>query len=249
MKCNRFAVEKLRNQEWFQFYTEFKALVEQYNPAALNIGAQFSAFLPLYADADEALEIIRKSATTEQLADSDTTRDGTLRGFNNAVKSALDHFDDLKRAAAVRLQIVIDTYGNMARKSYDEETASIYNFLHEMKGKYSADINLLGLSDWVMRLDTENKAFDALMKNRYTEASQRTNLRLLPIRTEIDRIYRTVLDRMDAVTLLNGNVPPYVAFMNDLNARTTRYENILAQRQGRAAAKRNRSEQEPNDAI
>jgi len=34
MKCNRFVVEKLRNEEWFQFYTEFKSLVEYYGAAA-----------------------------------------------------------------------------------------------------------------------------------------------------------------------------------------------------------------------
>jgi len=248
MKCNRFVVEKLRNEEWFQFYTEFKTLVEQYRPSSLNISPLFSVFVTLYADADEALEIIRKSATTEQIADSDAARDGTLRGFNNAIKSSLDHFDALKRAAAKRVQIVIDTYGNMARMYYDEETASIYNFLQEMKGKYAADITLLALTDWVERLETENKEFDTLMKNRYSEVSQKTNLRLQPIRTETDRNYRDTLDRIDALILINGSVPPYSAFVKDLNARTLRFENILAQRQGRAAAKKNKSEQEPEDA-
>ena len=243
MKCNRFVVEKLRNEEWFQFYTEFKSLVEYYGADALNIDALFSAFVALYADADEALEIIRKSATTAQLADSDTTRDGTLRGFNDAVKSALKHFDPLKCEAAKRVQIVINTYGNMARKSYDDETASIYNFLQEMNGKYAADITLLGLSDWVTQLDAENKAFDALMQSRYAENSEKTNLRMQPIRVETDRNYRDTLDRLEALMLINGDVPPYATFVNELNTRTQRYENILAQRQGRAAAKKNKTEQ------
>jgi hypothetical protein len=248
MKCNRFGVEKLRNEEWFQFYTEFKTLVEQYRPSSLNISPLFSVFVTLYADADEALEIIRKSATTEQLADSDAARDGTLRGFNNAVKSALDHFNAPKREAAKRVQIVIDTYGNIARMYYDEETASIYNFLQEMKGKYADDITLLELTGWVEQLDTDNKAFDVLMKSRYSEEAQKTSLRLLPIRTEIDRNYRDTLDRIDALVLINGSVPPYSAFVKDLNARTLRFENILAQRQGRAAAKKSKSEQKPEDA-
>ena len=242
MKCNRFVVEKLRNEEWFQFYTEFKSLVEYYGADALNIDALFSAFVVLYADADEALEIIRKSAITMQLAESDTTRDGTLSGFNGAVKSALKHFDPLKCEAAKRVQIVIDTYGNMARKSYDDQTASIYNFLQEMNGKYAADISMLGLGDWVAQLDAENKAFDTLMQSRYAENSEKTNLRLQSIRLETDRNYRDTLDRIDAMILLNGNVPPLSTFVNELNTRTLRYENILAQRQGRAAAKKDKSE-------
>ena len=243
MKCNRFVVDKLRNEEWFQFYTEFKALVEQYTAAALNIDALFSVFVTLYAAADEALEIIRKSATTAQIADADVNRDGTFRGFSNAVKSMLDHFDTLKRDAAKRVQIVINTYGNMARRSYDDQTASTYNFLQEMTGKYAADIALLGLGDWITQLDADNKEFDSLMKNRYDETSERTNLRLQPIRLETDRNYRDTLDRLDALTLINGAIPPHSTFINELNSRTLRYENILAQRQGRAAAKRNKSEE------
>ena len=242
MKCNRFKMELLRNEEWFQFYTEFKTLVQSCDPTVLGIDALFSVFLTLYADADEALEIIRKSATTAQLADSDTTRDGTFRGFIDAIKSALNHFDPAKREAAQRLQVVTNTYGNLARKAYDEQTASVYNFLQEMTGKYASDVALLNLTDWVAQLDANNKAFDALMQNRYTEGSEKTNLRLQPIRLETDRNYRDTLDRLDALMLINGDAS-YASFVNELNTRTVRFENILAQRKGRAAAKKNKTEE------
>ncbi|MDR1601347.1 MAG: hypothetical protein LBS42_02845, partial [Tannerella sp.] len=64
MKCKKFRIEDLRHEEWFQFYTEFKTLAGQYTPSALNIDVLFVTFVTLYAGADEALEIIRKSATT-----------------------------------------------------------------------------------------------------------------------------------------------------------------------------------------
>jgi len=248
MKCNRFAVERLRNQEWFQFYTEYKALVEQHKATALSISALFKDFLALYADADKALEIIRKSATTEKLAEADTQRDNTLRGFNNAAKAMLNHFDPLKVDAAKRLQIVINTYGDMARKYYDEQTASIYNFMQEMKGKYAADITLLNLNDWTTQLEADNKAFDTLMKSRYSDDSKNTNLRLQSIRTETDRNYRDTLDRLDALILINGAIQPQSTFIIELNTRSQRYENILAQRQGRAAAKKENKEQGQNNA-
>lgn len=236
----RFRIENLRNEEWFQFYTEFKGVVEQYTPQTLEIEKLFTDFLTLYANADEALEIIRKSATTEQIAEADNVRDSVFRGFSDAVKSAGNHFDNSKREAAKRLKIIFDQFGNIARKPYDEETASIYNFLQEINAK-SADVTSLGLSDWVTQLDAENKAFEALMKNRYDENASKTALRMKDVRIETDRCYRDILDRIDALILINGE-EKYAPFVKDMAVRVDRFENLLAQRKGRAKKDENPAE-------
>ena len=232
MKCKRFKIERLRNEEWFQFHTGFKALVEQHNPQTLNVETLFTAFVAFYADADEALEVIRKSATTEQLADADNARDVVFRGFSDAVKSALNHFDSAKKEAAKRLKIIFDQYGNIARKVYDEKTASIYNFLQDINAK-AADVALLGLNDWATQLEADNQAFDALMQSRYSEAAAKTTLRMVNVRVETDRCYRDILDRVDALIMINGETT-YAPFVRDLAVRIERSESVLAQRQGRA---------------
>jgi hypothetical protein len=234
MKCKRFRIEDLRHEEWFQFYTEFKTLAEQHDPSALNIDALFATFVILYARADEALEIIRKSAATEQMAEADHARDVTFRGFSDAVKSGLSHFDPSRREAARQLKIVFDHYGNIARKAYDEETASIRNLLQEMNGVHAADIATLGLGEWVSRLEADNNAFDAFQQTRYAEGAGKPELRMIEIRRETDRACRDMLDRIDASILLNGEAP-YAPFVNALNVRTGRYIDILARRKGHAA--------------
>ncbi|MDR2824712.1 MAG: DUF6261 family protein [Prevotellaceae bacterium] len=236
MKVTKFRNENLRNEEWFQYYSEFKTLVEQYTSAALNIDALFTEFLTLYANADEALEIIRKSASTEQLAEADSARDMVFRGFAEAVKSGLSHFDPEKREAARKLKIVFDHYGNIARKSYDEETAVIYNFIQEMTGICAADITKLGLGDWVNQLDIDNQAFDAILNVRYDENAEKTTLRMPAVRKETDRNYRDMIDRIDASILLNGEAQ-YAPFVNALNIRVEHYSNIIEQRKGWNAKK------------
>jgi hypothetical protein len=238
MKIKRFRNEDLRNEEWFQFYTEFKEIIEERFPGTLNIEALFATFLILYANANETLEIIRKSATTEQLAEADTTRDIVFRGFYNAVQSALYHFDAMKRAAAKRLQVVLDHYGNIGRKSYDEETAAITNLLQDFTSAYASDIALLGLGDWLAQLDADNKAFRNLMKTRYTEDAGKTDLRMKDVRKDTDRIYRDIIDRIEALMLINGETE-YAPFVKELNVRVERFADILAQRKGRAAKKTN----------
>jgi len=247
MKCNRFRVEALRNEEWFQFYTEFKALVEQYGASSLNIDALFAVFVSLYADADTALEIIRKSATTQQLQEADTVRDSTFRGLVDAVKSARNHFDTVKRDAARRIQIVIEQYGNIARKAYDDETASIYNFVQEMRGQYHMDIMILGLLEWIDQLDASNQTFSTLMESRYAEEAGKTDLRMAEVREKTDRCYRDMIDRFDALMLVNGT-EAYAPFVTELNIRVSRFENMLSQRKGRSEAKKKREEEAKQQA-
>ncbi|MGC3979113.1 MAG: DUF6261 family protein [Paludibacteraceae bacterium] len=204
--------------------------MEQHTPKVLNIEALFAIFRKLYADMDEAMEIIRKSASTEQITDADIARDETFRGFADAVKSAAKHFNTEKKAAAKRLQIIFDHYGNIARKPYDEETASIYNFLQEINAQ-KADVTLLGLTDWATQLETENNTFDTLMKARYDETTSKTTLKMKQVRAETDRCYRDILDRLDALIIVNGETT-YAPFVKDLAARVERFDNLLAQRKG-----------------
>ena len=234
MKCNRFRTGNLRNEEWFQFYTEVKELIDSYDPESLDIAALFSVFVVLYGDVDTALEIIRKSITTERIANADTTRDNTFRGFADAVKSACNHFDAEKRDAAKYLQNILDHYGNIARKLLDEETASIYNLVQEVRVK-PAYLTLLGLTDWVDQLEIENKAFEALMEKRYSEESSKTTLKMKELRVETDRCYRSILDRIDALILINGK-DRYADFVKELDVRSQRFENMLAARKGRVEA-------------
>lgn len=242
MKCKRLKTGNLRNEEWFQFFTEFKAIVEQYYPGTLNIEALFAVFVVLYADVDEAMEVIRKSATTEQIVEADNNRDVVFRGLSDAVKSAVSHFDPVKSEAARRLQIVLDQYGNVARKSYDAETASIHNLVQEMNGARAADIALLGLGDWITRLDADNQTFEALKNIRYSEEEGKPAFRVNELRKKIDRNYRDTLDRIDASILLNGEAQ-YAAFVNAHNIRVDHYSNIIAQRKGWNAKKKDETEQ------
>ena len=58
----------LRNDAHFQFYTEFRNLVQKEGAENLKIAPQFEAWLPLYDKEDAALKKIQKSAITAQIS-------------------------------------------------------------------------------------------------------------------------------------------------------------------------------------
>jgi hypothetical protein len=232
MEIPKIDLLRLRNDEHLQFNTEFKDLVDKFETVGLDFNTLFQAYLLVYVQEDEALQLIRKSATTEQLEAADTERDELFGGFVDAVKSSLRHYDNALRLAAKRFKIALDQYGNISRKSYDEETADLSKLVKEAQTTYSPDIATLGLADWILHLNAKNLAFETLMKTRYSEEADKTEYRMKQVRVEVDASYRTIVKQIDALILVNG-AAKYEGFVRELNARVDKYNLILAQREGR----------------
>jgi hypothetical protein len=228
-------------EQWFQFFTEFKRLAEYYKN--LGIDEEILLFLILYTKADVALEVIRKSDKTKLIDAANKKRDNTFRGLSGAVKALLNHFNEEKRYAAVQLQIVFDHYGNVTRLPNDEQTASIYNMLQELKGSYAAQVYLLGLNEWVEELEKDNNTFQALVAERNSEESSRSNIRLSEVRKECDALYRKIVERLEALMLIYGD-EPYSAFVVEWNNVIKHYNNIIAARKGRASTKKDNQDEE-----
>jgi uncharacterized protein (TIGR02145 family) len=68
VKINKIYAYDLRNDAHFQFYTEFRNLVQKEEAVKQKIAPQFEAWLPLYDKEDTALKKIQKSAITAQIA-------------------------------------------------------------------------------------------------------------------------------------------------------------------------------------
>lgn len=236
MKTLKSTFSALRNEEHLQFQNELKALVEQYGASKLGIDSQFNKYLILYSNEMSAINTIRKSATSDQLIAVDDERDEAFRGLSDSVKANLNHRNEIKREAATRLSILFNFYGNIARKPYDEETASIFKLISELKGSYSAYCTTLDLGEWIADLESKNNEFDALMKNRYSEGAAKFDIEMKATRVEIDTAVRSITTMLDALVLVNGSAA-YEPFIREYNARVEKYEKTLVTRQGRNTVK------------
>jgi hypothetical protein len=253
MKIKKIVFLYLRNDEHFQFCTDFINLVNSVGAAKLKVQTQFKAFVDLNREEDEALKKITKSALTEKIAEADHARDEVFRGLTEANRAALNHFTPAVREAAKRLQIVFDTYGNVARKPVAEESSALYNLIHEVTGHHADDMETLNLGGWIVELDRLNNAVQELMSERYDENASRTSLVLKEVRAREDEAYRTITERIDALRIVEGDeievdpdqndgavsIPtPWADFIRRLNAIIDRTGDILAQRRGRSSAKK-----------
>ncbi|MDR2937680.1 MAG: DUF6261 family protein [Prevotellaceae bacterium] len=236
MKIERNDRPHMQNEEHFQLNTEFRDLVVKYGPAELNIEAAFSTFLALYLQEDEALLKVTKSAYTAKIQEADRRRDQLFRGMVDANRSAQNHFRPEVCEAAQRLKILFDTYGNVAKRTANKETAALHSLQQELTGAYAADAAQVGLIEWATELNAANQAFDLLTKSRYEETAQRTDLVLRQVRLQVDEAYRAVVSRIEALMLIDGEAK-YEPFVRQLNAVVEKYSNTMATRKGRAEKK------------
>jgi hypothetical protein len=246
MKIQKIHISHFRNDEHFQFILEFINLIYKFGAEALNVATLFTTFLSLFKLEDEALKKIMKSVLTLDLQDMDKRRDRLLRGIAEMNRTAAIHFNEEVQEASKRLKILLDTYGNIAKKPMNEATAAIFNLLQELTGKYAADVALVGIADWVRELHACNGAFDKLMKTRYEETAMRTDLVLKDCRRNVDETYHAIVDHINAHVVLEGDAA-YADFIRNLNVVIDKYAVILAHRRGKAKGHNTDKPQQTND--
>ncbi len=83
-------------------------------------------------------------------------------------------------------------------------------------------------------LERKNQALDELIKQRYDESAQRSDLVLKEVRAQVDDAYRAITERIDALMLIEGSVV-YEEFIRRLNVVIEKYNNTLARRQGNSS--------------
>jgi len=229
MKIQKIYIAHLRNSEHFQFLIEFIKLIVKFGAEMLKIADLHSRFALLLEKEDAALKKIMKSALTAEIQAADKRRDRLFRVMIDSNKATLVHFDDEVQAAAKRLKIVFDTYGNLAQKPLNEASADIYNLLQDLNLKYTADIEKAGLTAWVRELGSANATFSNLIDNRYEETAMRTDLVLKECRQNVDEVYLAIVDRINAYVVIEGDTK-YAEFIRNFNAVIEKYNEALMHR-------------------
>lgn len=241
MKITRFHLPSLRNNEFFQYMTRVHGMIGAATPAALQIEALYGSFDTMYVNLGKAIRQITTSALTAKINDTDRSRDTLFSGMAGHVRSCLNHFDPTKRDAAERLIIVLNTFGNVAVRSHDEETAAVYKLTEELTANCPAEVEALELFPWIEELEKRNRAVEAAMMERFNEISARTPLLTRTCRLETGEVYYRIIKRIDALQIVEGADSPnsvWALFITELNEIIDHTKNIIAIRRGKAAAKK-----------
>jgi len=198
VKENGIGIEDLCREEYSLLQAEFKELMNQYYSGDIASEKLFSVFLDLYKQEEEAMDEVRKTIITDQLDLLDVERNCVFRGFVDRVKSTSNCINDDVHRAAIRLKVLLEQYGNITRRYYDQKTTAFNKLIQEITVTSLANVYMVGLAPWTLKLDDKNKAFDALMRLRYEEVATRTGLKVELVRFRLDTVYRNMSDLLNA---------------------------------------------------
>jgi len=247
MKIKKLHTNNLRNNAHFQLMTEFRGTVSIANPVTLKVKSQFDAFLPLYGDEDTALKKITKSAFTEQIRAADAARDDTFSGMVKICEGTCKHFIPYAADAARQVKIILDTYGNAAALTFNEETSAIYNLLQDLRSeKYAVAVAAVGLTPWVDELERRNNTFEVLVGQRYDETAVRPAVAMRDARRAVDAAYSAIIERVEALSVVEGE-EVYAAFINRMNAVIDKYAALLAHQRKKGGSAEDDEEEEAQE--
>lgn len=233
-KISNLLLYQLRNGEYFQFMSDFKALLVALTPAAIHSEAEFAEFDAALTRLDDELRVDQGSVLTQQLQDIDTDRDNLWRAIDMRINATLLCTIENEMEAAKRLRRLFDLYGDIRRVTYNEETAALTNLSGDLEKPENADfVSACRLDAWVHRLSLLNEAFKIKQNERDTELANKNSGNAKAVRVDIDPLYQLMVERVNALVSLNMQTPDIENFIRELNQKIKTLENTLAAREGR----------------
>jgi hypothetical protein len=229
---------RMRNEQHVSYFEMADALFGKYPTGVPAITSLYETFRSRYATEVSLLDTIQNSSFTKKIEQADRERDEISGGLAAFVQSFERHFDPGLREAAGVIRRILKRYGNIARKTLDQETAAIDDLLRELRdGDAPTAVQLLGLDSWMEHLETANNQFKTLMLERNADIAQRSAMRMKDARRAVDAAFLPLIIQLEAVVRVNGR-EPFEALIDELNTHTLRHKNLLAQEAGARKAKK-----------
>ena len=145
----------------------------------------------------------------------------------NYIKSCIDHYDSDIQKAAENIIFVVERYGKVASKSYDEESAAIDDLIRELRSTKNSEIAILDLKGRLDNLEQESATFKTLMNSRDAETATKPTQNMRTARELVDKLFRSFRDFMDAKFTINPYDELLENYIKDFNAVSNRYKKYV----------------------
>lgn len=224
MKIKSIKIYRLRDREHLMFMTEMKNTIEAIGPALLGIDCLFNNFIQVYNCEYKIFEDPSLShSTMKRLEEYDEKSDNYYRGIELITKGFLRHKDPKVREAAILISGIIKKYGDIRYIPYEDAIILMKNFCLELK-RYSSELKILHLEEWVEMLDSENNSCQYLI-----DTVKKELISLLPaqkiraVRQQVDFFYKEIVIRINALLTLEGEdkYKNYIDRMNNIISKYT----------------------------
>ena len=224
-------LSKLSNMEFGQLLRRHLSDLATIDQALVTDNAYtnyLNRITELTAIYERALAQIRKSEATDKIAKADDDRDKSLVAFATAIKLHGLSDDPLEAEAARGLEILFNTFKNLAVLSYEAQSIGMDKLISELNSPaYAEKVSYLHMSKYVSRMANTNNEFKTLFSGRIVAGANTENLDMKAIRSELYVVYNDFTDYVLAMAKIADN-PLFTTALNLLNTARKYYADQLA---------------------
>lgn len=234
---NSLDITRLRVEEDFGFQkrieSETALLTEETDKPMVD------AFKAAVAAFDAALKASTRNSQSSAVIHADEQADAAWSGLNAQTKVMLSHPNPELRLVACEAYPLIQKYGNITGMAYNEEYGRMHNLLQDLATLGVAKQKQIYIDAWVTELQLRYDEFMAADAARTAEESTRIVGMVKQARMNADTAFRTLVERVNALALVNGEAP-YATFIDHVNV-------VIRQANAVLTARRTRGEKDGKD--
>jgi hypothetical protein len=157
-----------------------------------------------------------KSSLTRPITAAKKRLDRAFVGLSVHIRATRYSPDpDVVRAAS-RLYIMLKSYSYVIRDPYLQEAGAITAILLHLKGDMAADAQTIGLTEWIVEVESALDTFVGLIRQREAGTLSRPEKRLREVRHTIDKIWHQVATVINSGAMMNTS-PEFAALIKTLN--------------------------------
>jgi len=235
MNLKTLRLYRLRNTEFYQFFTQFSDFITQYDLEVLNIANEFTKMSVPMQVLKHTHNRSRTNSLTEELKAMDKERNVLLSTANKVVKGNITNYNEAVKTDAALLYESIKTpeqkIGTLVTQNYATKTANLNQLLTDWKAtpEHIAALENLNLTDTIERLTFLNTTFNTLYEDRTKEFSEVSLLSNKELRKEIIKYYYSIGDLLD-VYHERENTEESAKLISDINALISQYNTSISLR-------------------
>lgn len=236
-------MKKLHNEEDFGY--EKRIEVETDHLALESDQEMVATYKEALLAYDVALKSGASNSHTTEVVNVDSHTNTAWRGLQTLIKVALKHPNEDCRKTATKSYNITHKYGDITNMGYNEKYGCTFNMLQDFNALGEEKQKQISIYDWVVELQRCYDEFMVATTARTKEESLRITGIIKDTRENSDNAYRALVERVNALSLING-VEPYAVFIANVNVIIDEANAVLAARKTRA---KNKEESKPSGDV
>jgi hypothetical protein len=179
---------------------------------------------------DQAMMQIAKSDETVKLAQADGLRDKALVSIQRYL-NVFEHTSNQEQALAyASLKTLFRKYKGLKKWNYEEESNGLDSLIADLQGdKYGALATLIGMTDYVSKLQQSNDAFKTLFRGRTQEQSGKEIFNVKELKNDLKITYEKMVNYVLAMATALDN-EEFNKSLSLINTVRKYYSDMLAKR-------------------